>query len=662
MTAQHDPDKPVPRPEPGDKPFSIVEPEAEPRSPGKPESPAPAGDAHFDIEWFDDTQSPPEGRLFAEPAPEPPPAPFEIVHDRELLPHGRKAPAAPEAAAPAPAPPAAARPALPPLLVRAFWGFMPLILLLSGYASVLLTQDKVGYAWDEAYYFEPAAKAADWLTEVLRGHKPFSREKIDEYWSERHEHPSVQKFLSGIALRSFPDPKGHLKAIRLPMAILFGITLALIYMVGRRAFGPMSGLIAAVLYATLPRVFGHAHFATMETPLLFMIMLVVFCYLRGLDHPFWAAMTGVSFGLLLATKINGFFVPVPLIVWGHLYARRKYINNLFAMLFLGPIVMVAAWPWLWHDTAMRLLEYLYFHAVHQKTAVWFMGQKWGYDAIHPNAPWYYPSVMLAVTTPVVALALIAVGMIRTAIQPQRRPYGAFFFICALVMWAVASAPGTPKYDGVRLFLPVFPFLALLGGSGFVSLMRRIEGVLGRFGGRDPLRREWFAHKVAFAFVLLLLLDGGGAIWRYYPFMLSYYNPFVGGLKGASHDFEPIYWGEALNDDAVHFLNSLPDGSRIRVLALHTQCFRDLQGWGLLKPTLRFYDDEGVPPFDYHIVQNRPGFFATPEKALMFTSIFPKMYSVTYPADAKPGKGVTLLAVYQTGAKYEDYRRSISAGN
>lgn len=645
MTSQQDPDKPQ---EPAEQPFSIVEPEAKPKTAHKAEPPEPGG-MNFDIEWFDDAQQPQEGRIFTEPAPEPPPAPFEIVHERDRHPRGRT----PEASAA----PVSDRSALPPFWIRAFWGFMPLILMIAGYASVVLTQNKVGYAWDESYYIEPSAKAADWLTEVLRGHKPFSREKIDEYWKERSEHPSVQKILSGVALRTFRDPKAHLEAARLPIAILFGITLTLIYLVGRRAFGPMSGLIAAVLYATLPRVFGHAHFATLETPLLFMIMLVVFCYLRGLDSLFWAVMTGISFGLLLATKINGFFLPIPLIIWGQLYARRKYMNNLFAMLFLGPIVMVAVWPWLWHDTAARLLEYLHFHAIHQKTAVWFMGEKWGYDAAHANAPWFYPSVMLAITTPIVALALMAVGMVRTAIQPQRRPYGAFFLICALVMWAVASAPGTPKYDGERLFLPVFPFLALLGGSGFVSLMRRIEGVLGRFGARDPRRREWFTHKVAFAFVLMLLLDGGGAIWRYYPFMLSYYNPLVGGLKGASRDFEAIYWGEALNDDMIRFLNSLPAGSKIKVLAMNEQNFKDLQAWGILDTKLRF---DGDPPYDYHILQNRRGLFKRPERALADTRIFPKIYEVTAdPVDAKPGKGVPLLAIYKTdvpvnGIRYENY--------
>ncbi|MEN6624708.1 MAG: glycosyltransferase family 39 protein [Candidatus Sumerlaeia bacterium] len=622
-----------------DNMFRIVEPDAQPR----PQEPAakPAEGARFDIEWFDESSPPESGHMFAEPAPEPPPAPFEIVHDPDKPRHAKKKGPAAEAAQ-APAPAAEKKFALPPIWIRVFWGFMPLILMVAGYASVLLTQGKVGYAWDEAYYYEPSAKAADWLTEVVCGKKPFGREAIDEYWGDLHEHPSVQKFLSGIALRTFTDPMKSLGALRIPSAILFGMTLALLYMLGRRAFGPMSGLIAAILYATLPRVFGHAHFATMEPALLFMMLLVVFCFLRGLDHPFWAAMTGISFGLLLATKINGFFLPIPLILWGHLYARRRYTNNLFAMLTLGPAVMVAAWPWLWHDTAARLLEYLHFHAVHQKTAVFFMGQRWGYN-VTPNAPWYYPSVMFWITTPIVALVLIAVGALRTLVRPHLRPYGALFMLCALAMWAVASAPDTPKYDGVRLFLPMYPFLALLGGSGFVSLIRRIEWLVAR-GNRDPNRGEWFVHKVAFAFALLLLVDGGGSIWRYYPYMLSYYNPFVGGLRGAASRYESIYWGEALNHDTIDVLNALPQGSRIKPLAMHEKCFIDLQHWGLLDPTLRIGGD---PPYDYHILQFRRGFFGRPERALADSGRFKQIHEV------QKG-GAPLLGIYQTGIPFEQY--------
>ena len=55
--------------------------------------------------------------------------------------------------------------------------------------------------------------------------------------------------------------------MRLPIAILFGMSLNLIYWLGRRTWGPVPGLIAALIYATMPRIFGHAHLASIKMPL-----------------------------------------------------------------------------------------------------------------------------------------------------------------------------------------------------------------------------------------------------------------------------------------------------------------------------------------------------------------------------------------------------------
>ena len=633
--------------------FSIVNPDeagarvVEEETPRAARPAATEGMEAFSIEWFDEERPPQAGHIFAEAPPEPPPQPFEIVHEQDREDSAKKKPVKPApvvvAPPPPPLPPVDWSQPLPALWVRVWWGFLPLTLLVLGYMSVVFTQEGVGFAWDESYYYEPALKAADWLTELLRGGKPTDAASIEEFWEERHEHPSIQKFLSGVSLRIFPDEARSLEAMRLPMAILFGMTLSLIYMVGRRAFGPLSGLAAAVLYATLPRIFGHAHFATMETVLLFMMMLTLFCFLRGLDSAFWAAMTGVSLGLLLATKINAFFLPVPLVLWAHLYARRRYVNNLFAMLTLGPVVWMLAWPWLWNDTAQRILEYLFFHTVHQKTSVYFMGTIFGGPGAEATAPWFYPLVMIGVTTPLAHLLLMLVGVGRTLVHPHRRPYGTLFLMCAAVMLGVACMPSTPKYDGLRLFLPAFPFLALLGGSGFVSIVTRGARGRGRGGRGPPARGGRGPRGAARGRVALRRRAARVAIARYRPFWLSYYNPLVGGLAGAEKNFEVTYWGETLNKETLHALNALPDGARVKPLALHELNFQLLQRWGLLKPTLKI---GGNPPvFDYHIIQMRRGFYGRPERALAETNIFPRVFVLRK-------MGVPLLGIYETGERYE----------
>jgi len=628
-------------------------------APSLPATSAPAAPGEgksFEIEWFDEARPPQPGHIFMEAPPEPPLQPFEIVREPR---HPHPDPQA--AAAPHRAPAAALRamggsgaPARPAFLVRFFWGFMPIILLLAGYGSVILSQKTVGFAWDEAYYYEPSLKAADWLTDVLRGHRPFDRARIDAAWGDLHEHPSVQKFLSGISLRAFADNERQLWAMRFPIAILFGLSLSLIYLLGRRAWGPVPGLLSALIFATMPRIFGQAHFATMEIPLIFMMLLVVFCFLRGLDSPFWAAMTGLSFGLLLATKINGFFLPIPLILWAHCYARRRYANNLFAMLLVGPAVFVLAWPWLWPAPAQRLLEYFAFHAQHQQTALYFWGKIWGYGG--PNAPWFYPWVILGVTVPLSGLILIVWGALRTLGSLTRRPIGTLYFLVALTMLGVASLPSTPKYDGERLFLPAFPFLALLGGSGAVGLLSVVQFLTARGRRQDLARQRRIWHGAAAALALIVLADGGGAIARHHPYELSYFNPVVGGLAGASRsgDYETTYWGEQLNDRVIDAINDLPDGSNLEPLAMNEQCLKDLQIWGLIKPEIQISlpkfltrGNAKIPYYDYHLLQMRRGFFRRPERALAGSKTFPLVKS--WDCD-----GVPLMRLYRTGPEFESY--------
>ncbi len=607
-------------------------------------------DKPYKIEWFDEDRPPAAGRFFAEAPPEPPRQALEIIREKPP----RRPRALRTAPACAPKPKAklkgAAGREMPPLHIRLFWGLMPLILLVGGYGAVVSTQGRVGYSWDEAFFYEPSVKAAEWLVEVLRGKAPFDRASIEFYWSGVNEsqltHPSMQKLLSGLALYIFPEPSRHLFAIRFPMAILFGLSLSLIYLLGRRAWGTMPGLVGALIYAVLPRAFGHAHFASLETPLIFFTLLVVFCFLRGLYSPVWALLTGLSFGLLLATKINAFFVPIPLILWAHLYARGRYVNNLFSMLILGPLVMIAAWPWLWPDPAPRILEYLLYHARHQQTALFFLGRRWGYGL--ENAPWFYPLVMTALTLPLTALIVIVLGLIRTLRGIHRRPYGALFLACAVVTFAVACAPSTPRYDGVRLFLSAFPFLALLGASGMAGLLSRFEHVAIGKSGIDDRRLRRLDRMVGIGVAIIVLFEGGLAIMRYHPYELSYFNPLVGGLSGAARrGFEVTYWGESLNSEVIERLNRLPDnpdGSApsIGALALHELCLKHLQQWDLLRKDLRI---GGPPPYDYHLLQMRRGFFNRPERALADSHRFPvvAMWEKT---------GVPILALYRTGAEFE----------
>jgi hypothetical protein len=102
-----------------------------------------------------------------------------------------------------------------------------------------------------------------------------------------------------------------------------------------------------------------------------------------------------------------------------------------------------------------------------------------------------------------------------------------------------------------------------------------------------------------------------------------------------------YWGEAVNNDVIVHLNSnLPEKARLKVLALHEKVFDYLQDWGILRQDIIL---GGLPPYDYHLLLVRPGFFARPERYL---------FEKERPAQVFSKDTVPLVALYKTGPEFE----------
>jgi len=518
--------------------------------------------------------------------------------------------------------------------------------------SVLCTYRGIGYSWDEAYYKAPAEMTVEWLGEFATARsRAVSRAVIDQFWAGPRDEatsrplgitelPSVVKLsmgLSWILTRGlWNEPWDDLNAFRLPAALAFGVSVFLIYLLTLNSYRRRAAVIAAIAFITMPRVFGHAHIAATETITSAVVLLSIYCYFRGLNSPWWAVAFGVAYGIALDTKINAVLLAPVLLVWGHAFHRRSYVNNFFAMAFVAPVVWIALWPWLWHDTFARILEYLYYFSHHQQTAVWYLGQTWGYGG--PNAPWHYPIVMTLVTLPLPVLLFALFGLARTAVHCRWEYRGILFTAYAVVVLIHASLPGAPKYDGTRLFFSLFPMLAILAGGGADSL-----------AGIIPFDRKiwgrWSVRQVAAAaFGALIAANGIWAIASIHPHELSYFNILTGGLTGARDRFEVTYWGEALNEDVIEYFNkTLPAGARIKTLAMKSETLVHLQEWRVLRDDLVI---DGPPPYDYWLMQNRRGFFGraerylyerTPEKEFEFRGVpFFFLYSRKEAGDlAKP---------------------------
>lgn len=484
-----------------------------------------------------------------------------------------------------------------------------------GFLAVVLTYDGIGLSWDESYYIRPGLRTLQWFQSIASSEEnALSGLQIDQFFSGKEdipELPMVPKiiFAAGFWLNRFFEFDRPYIAMRIPVAICFGLTLTILYLLAGKFYARTGAILTVICYMTIPRVFGHAHIAATETILVFFTVLFTYCFVKGLDSWKWALAAGVAYGFCLATKFNAIFIPVTLLLWAHIFQRRHYANNVFCILFVAPVVMFAIWPWLWPDPTGRLIEYLTFFVQHKFIPVVYYGTR--YPMYTPdgviNVSWTYPFILTAFTTPTIVLLLAVVGLARTIRNLRSHDIGVLFLLGVLVPLGIAALPFSPKYDGVRLFLPAFPFVALLAGIGGEGLAAAIRGF------RTNNKRYAAARYFAEVLVIAILGYGLIVISRVHPHELSYWNLMFNGLKGAHNaGMQTTHWGEAVNEEVYSYLNQQPEGTHVRPLALHDLTFRYLQEWKIISPQLKISTDG---PGDVILLQMREGFFGPEERTL-----------------------------------------------
>jgi hypothetical protein len=197
-------------------------------------------------------------------------------------------------------------------------------------------------------------------------------------------------------------------------------------------------------------------------------------------------------------------------------------------------------------------------------------------------------------TPVGFLIFAGTGFWAALRFGRSEPIGLLIAVHWTFLMTLRALSDTPGHDGVRLFLPAFGALALLGGLGARFLVDR--------WGR------WAKLAIAAA-----LFEGVVTLAVMMPVPLSYYSPLVGGLPGASAvGMEPTYYWDALDRDSRQWLatHTLP-GEAIH-FATFPHSWLYLRSIGEL-PERLVPIDHGQP--SWYVLQNRPGAFSDADRAL-----------------------------------------------
>jgi Dolichyl-phosphate-mannose-protein mannosyltransferase len=503
---------------------------------------------------------------------------------------------------------------------RRFVKFIPVIVFFFALVFSVVTAKHYGLSWDEPLYYHASDLHMWWTAglgrDLVNGNVARSlddkRIQLAWHWDPYHvPHPPFSRIVSGVTHDLFSPWVEKFTAYRLGPALFFSLLVTVMYVWVAEVFGWATGLFAALAVVLTPNLFGFAHFAVTDMPLAAMWFLTAYCFWKGLDNWRWSVILGVVWGLALATKFPALLIPIPLLVWAHLFRRNASGNNIMAMFFLGPIVMVASQPYLWHRPTLRILDFLYEglsrgYRTDTNFPIFFFGKEY----LSGELPHYYPFFLTAITTPETLLALAVVGAVYALRRPSEQKLPMLFLFNAGFILAMAIMPGAVLHDGMRQLLSSCAFIAALAAVGFFWITRAFSQWLRRIKFFAAVNR--IEAKASLTVAILALLPPAVDLSLYHPFELSYYNRLIGGLRGAyDRGLETTYFMEALTPEFLEYLNKeLPPNARVNGLVANFMLVY-YQHEGKLRHDLKI---TGTAPFDYAIVLNRRSVIAATPKS------------------------------------------------
>lgn len=492
-------------------------------------------------------------------------------------------------------------------------------------AALLSGERAIGFTRDEGVYFEAGRRYAAWFADDLTSSgtaNPFSDEVIRSRFEYNREHPALMKSLFGLSERLFSDKLGLVReatGFRLPAILLSALLSAVLFLFGRHLTSRRGAIFAVLAFWLVPRTFFHGALSCFDMPIAFAWLLTVAAYRRATIHrtlPTLACL-GLAFGLALSIKHNAWIIPgVLLIHWALTrlvaFARdrdgRRLLETLApfaAMVVLGPLTLLATWPFLWHAPLERFLWYARFHTQHINYPWEFFGRL----LVEAPFPPGYALAVTALTVPLAILALMFTGALREILRfavtylvdPIRRGIGrpaegerraierldSDSLLClgnASASLFVFSMPFIPVFGGVKHWLPAMPFLCLLAARALERVARGCEARLVRHGRRTA-RLQPLAFPVLAALVLLPALVG---LLRIHPYGTSFYNELARGPAGAaSLGMHRQYWSNNVTGVFDWINGHAPLGAALYLHEVTPAAFRAYQANDMLRRDLKF---------------------------------------------------------------------------
>ena len=463
---------------------------------------------------------------------------------------------------------------------RRFVGWAGFLLAIVAFATLLPGLGDVGIAWDEPYYFDSTRRIQEWASQITNGPDRWSQFRQEEvrstfdwrrYWNP---HPPAYKLVMAATEGVFGRWTGEVVGYRLTPLAFFCLLVAMVTWLAGFAWGRVAGVGAGLSLLLMPRVVGHAHIAATDTVLAcawFAASAGLALYVTHNEKRFLAAGI-LALGVALATKFTGYLLPLAMLLWLIPYGRSK--RGFVGAIRWGIGGLIVAWilnPLMWHDPVAETLRLVSDSVSRSETipiASYYLGRSWGYEV-----PGHQAIVMTLITVPLSILVLAGWGTAASAKRWEEDAVSGLCFTQMLFWIALMAAPGSPNHDGVRLWLPMFPFVAVLAGRGLASMAGIARRRLAEDGGLAVT-----LVLMALFFVPAFAQTIGAA-----PYYLAYYSEAIGGARGAARaGMESTYWLEVVTPAFLEKVEeTVPPGARMSAWP-NVEHYEWLQDNGMLR--------------------------------------------------------------------------------
>ena len=356
--------------------------------------------------------------------------------------------------------------------------------------------------------------------------------------------------------------------------LLFGLALAAFYKLLRLRWPhrPWIPLIGTTVLLVSPRIFANAFYNPKDHILLVFYVVSTYTLFRYLHRRSRGALVLhlLTTAVALNTRPAALIIPVgtvTVLLAEQLFTKPPdYRRLIHAAVYLPgtALLAVAFFPFLWERTGDRATGTVTEMAHYDWGGdVLFFGRLIPADAL----PWYYLPAWVGITTPLVYLVLIILGIGLVAWRTFPRLFTATLYRDLyreydLIQWMLALAPvilviaiNSTLYHGWRHLYFIYPSLVYLLVVAYSELERRYPRVL--------------RGALAFGIVLTAF-----TMVRMHPHQQVYFNQLIRG-KYTLQRFDMDYYGSGFRDALVQLADEIPEGETRAVLCHIWPCIDNI---------------------------------------------------------------------------------------